>query len=528
MLVVAALLVPLALAPQEGLLDLGTGGPLFEAEVDIEEVSGPAQKFTFGVDKVSGVKAVALTHEGRPGLGAVIAGHAETLGPGGRSGMTLLFFVYIYSDGGTFVEAQLLNDAIDSPPGRLRARYEFRHRGEVMGRSDGHTFHDQTGVCHVGGDVRSVPRHDLLTRYVAGLPPIVLSDSRIDTSDAGPREDPDPTPAGAGGWERNRYHAVEAVKFLFTRDARYLERLVDFAAAQARRPYHLSEKNGEPFLAARYPDVQIVGGRPALRIADDPLGRDELEEEQRSGGAHDGWDPAFLTVEELYAAYVLSGSRVARREMVLIAEGLLTTPAVQERGQRHESARTFGWIARTLVHAYRATGAVRYLDAVQRMMVGLDDHRIVKGNRPALVPQSPSEDGLPDGRWESPFHVAIAAAGLAMYLEERPDDELARELLVFCGDLLVDRGFEPKRGGFYDAYGIDRNDRVGNGRRIGGEAMMICAPLLHVTDHVPEESRARYADAARRLYEANRQERRARIESDQFFRWFLRAARDFR
>ena len=78
------------------------------------------------------------------------------------------------------------------------------------------------------------------------------------------------------------------------------------------------------------------------------------------------------------------------------------------------SAQRFGWTARALVRAYQATGNLRYMDAVRRMMESLRVHRIADGPSPALVAQDPVPDKFSDGPWESPAMVAVAASAIAL------------------------------------------------------------------------------------------------------------------
>lgn len=513
-----------AASPPPGIAALASRTPLFEAEVVIAGM--PPQTFRYGIGDNQGIRAFALTNERRPGLIAVIGGHGRVVGPGESAGLNLLFFMHVYPDGTSFIEGQLLNDAIQQPSGRLRASYRVRHRGVTVAAGE-QVFADQTGVGFAGGEPRFVPRDALLRAYTATVPvPTQSVAALLDRSDAAPGANPYPLSEPTSVLSHNRYHCIGAVKFLFTRDRRYLLRLMDFVTFQAARPYHLSEVTGEPFLAARHPNCNIVDGRPELLPYRDTLGRDELPPGAEAEMAGRGWEGEHPDVEDLYAAYVLLGSRVARRELVLIAEQLMSTPAVRVEGYRQTSAGAFGWTARALLRAHQATGESRYVEAVTRMLVSLRKHRVAAGPWRALVPQQPDARHLADERWEASVGVAAAASALAMYCRARPGDAAALELLQFCGDLLVERAYAPELGGFFDGYSIDSDRRIGAGDAMDGAAMPIAAPLVELALFLPVDMREKYLKPARRIYEESVRRGPARITAQEFFRWFLTPSRE--
>ncbi|MFG0319455.1 MAG: hypothetical protein ACF8XB_19450 [Planctomycetota bacterium JB042] len=500
-----------------------SSAPLLAATVRVE--GGGETRFEYGTTGSTGLRAFALDTEGRPGVAAVVGGHGRTGPIGGKSGLTFLFFLHFHDDRSVFLEAQLLNDAIDDPPGKVAAAWEVSLQGREVAKGNGR-FADETGVTIFAGTTRAAPRADLVAELLSTMP---APGTIRGAPPPGPKaDDPDPVRnTHQTGSPRNAWVAVDAARFLSTGEAGHLERLLDFVAAQARRPYHLSEANGEPFLFERHPTAAFIEGKPELRSHRATFGRMQLPPAAFDAGGFNGWDHEHMNVEELYAAYVLLGSRVARRELVLIAEQLLSTRYVKDEGQHQHSARAFGWVARLLVRAAQATGEPRYRAGVRRMMGSLKAHWQPNGAYKALVAQEPRGDHMPDQRWESPFHVAVATSALALHLRVFPDDAEARELLRFCGDLLVDQGYSPRNGGFFYDYSVESSAKNGDGKQTKGVALWICAPLVEVAWAVPEGERAKYLAPARRLWDANRVEDWGKPSHDIYWRWFLPAAKEF-
>jgi hypothetical protein len=520
---IAACVLALSLAParaQAPSVDVLTGS--------IQVAGAEPLVVRFGFDGSAGVKAYTFATENRPGLSALVGAHGVTPGAGGRAGLTLIFFLHIYVDGGYFLEGQILNDTMKDPAGLVDAEWQLEFRGEVISSGKG-PIHDQCGVGFHAGTPRYAPRLDLWTQYTVGLP-----DPRnvqgVPRASAEKPTDPDPNHnTHAAGSPRNRYVAVEAAQYYFTDDQRYLDRLMDFVDAQARRPYHLGEADGTPFRHALYPEAWFIEGRPELKPYRETFGRISLTEPQRAAPPQNGWDHEHMNVEELYAAYVLFGSRIARRELLLIAEQLMSTNYVRTEGYTQHSGRAFGWVARMLVRAHRASGEDRYIDAVRRMLASLRKNAVMDGAYRGLVPQAPKGDHMKDERWESPFMVAIAASAIALYLEAEPEDEGARELLRFCGDLLVDQGYSPTNGGFYYDYAVDSGNKGGDGTATNGVVLFIPSALVEVAAEMPEEARAKYLEPARRVLEAQRKEPWASPSHPDahFHKWMLRAVREF-
>lgn len=498
--------------------------PILDVTVSVQGAG--ESRFTYGLTASSGVRVFALSTEGRPGIQAVVGGHGRTASVGGKSGLTFLFFLHFREDRSMFLEAQLLNDAIAAPPGRVQAAWDVALQGKSVA-SGKQAFADETGVTIFAGGARPAPRSDLVAGLLATMPSPPTGIRGVPSpgrraGDADPVRNTHQT-----GSPRNRWIAVEAARFLASNDEGHLERLLDFVAAQARRPYHLSEANGEPFLQSKYPTAAFIEGKPELRAHRETFGRMALPKAAFDAGGFNGWDHEHMNVEELYAAYALLGSRVARRELVLIAEQLLSTRYVKDEGQHQHSARAFGWVARLMVRAAQATGEPRYREGVRRMMGSLKKHWQPDGAYKALVPQDPRGDHMPDERWESPFHVAVATSALALHLRQFPDDAVARELLTFCGDLLVDQGYSAKNGGFYYDYSVESARKNGDGKQTKGVALWICAPLVEVAWAQPADARQKYLAPARRLWNANRTEDWGKPADDVYWRWFLPAVKEF-
>lgn len=491
-------------------------------------VSGGATSIVrFGFDATEGLRAYSFSTEGRPGVAAVVGGHGRVAGPEGTDGLSIVFFAHFYADGAHFLEGQIQNDGMRAPSGALEAEWHLEFRGQVVADGKGE-IKDQCGLGFHSGDPRYAPRLELWSQYTIGLPD-PKSVTGIPRSDADPVADPDPTAnTHNAGSPRNSYVAIEAAKFYFTDDARYLARLMDFVDAQAKRPYHLAEEDGTPFHFSRYPESHFLEGRPERKPYRETFGRLPLTDPQLAPPPQNGWDQEHMDVEELYAAYMLFGSRIARRELLLIAEQVLTKPNVKDEGYSQHSARAFGWTARMFVRAYQASGDERYLEAVRRMMASSRKHAVMEGVYRAFVPQDPRGDHMPDERWESPFMVAVAASAVALYLQVAPSDEPARELLKFLGDLLVDQGFSPTNGGFYYDYAVDSENKKGDGAQYDGVVLWIPSALVDVATEMPSEVRAKYLDPARLVFEKQMQQTWSSPAQPHFHRWLLRAAREFR
>ncbi len=483
----------------------------------------------FGFDGSQGVKAFVFSTENRPGVATVIGGHGIVPAAAGRSGLTLLFFVHFYIDGAHFLEGQIANDAIADPPGKVNATWHLEFRGEVIADGKGEIA-DECAVGFHAGTPRYAPRIDLWSKYTSGLPdPKTLP--TVDRKDAEPLADADPNPnTHAAGSPRNRYVAVEAAKYYFTEDVRYLARLADYVAAQARRPYHLSEIDGVPFRQAKYPESRFIEGRPEMKPYLTTFGRLALGTAALGAPPQNGWDHEHMNVEELYAAYVLCGSRIARREILLIAEQILTTPYVRDPGHSQHSARAFGWVARMLVRAHQVSGEDRYLDAVRTMMDSVRANGQMEGSYRSFVPQDPRNDHMPTEKFESPFMVAVAASAIALYLQEAPHDEQARELLRFCGDLLIDQGYSSDGGGFYYDYSVESGNKNGDGKAIDGVVLFITSALVEVAMEMSEDQREKYLGPARVVFGKQMENKWASPSAPEphFYKWLLRAARELR
>ncbi len=496
--------------------------PWFQATVHV--AGAEATTFDLGAGGANGLKTYGLTPEARDGVRLVVAAVGRSDGTSGSVGLSVYLFVHFYADGTRFIEGQILNDAMVDPPGRVEADYRVSIEGDVV--LEGHrSFADETGIGFHGGKPRFVPRIDLLTRYRQGIPdPDLVTGVSLD--DANAADDPDPVKnTHQTGSPRNRWHCVQAVKYLFTEDDRYLDRLMDFVDAQARRPYHLGEPNGEPFFEARYPTAFFVEGRPLIRDGRASFGRGKLPKSAFDADGYNGWDHEHMNAEELFAAYMMFGSRIARRDLVLIAEQLLTTSYAEEEGRHQHSARAYGWVARMFVRAYQATGEERYLDAFRRMTRSLKVSW-VKGEHPGLVPQPARRDIMGEEKWEFPFHVAVATSALALYLREVRDDAEALEMLQFCADLLVDRGYCEEKGGFYYAYSVESDRKAGDGSQTNGVAFWPTSPLVDA-GLLLKGNRLKYLKPAARLWNVNRTQPWGLPSSATYHGWFLSAAGQF-
>ncbi|MEE3326860.1 MAG: hypothetical protein VX252_05975 [Myxococcota bacterium] len=497
---------------------------LVQATVKVE--GSLPKRFSYGFGQTEGWEVYAFSTEEREGLVALIGGYGRTPDIGEKSGLSVLFFLHFYANRTAFLELQILNDAMDNPPGAVNVDYEVRFRGDVVA-SGTRRMADETGLGFTGGEPFFAPREDLWEKYLSQMP-LAGSVHGISRTDAEKKEDPDEVRnTHQSGSPRNRWASIEASKYAQTGDDRYLARLMDFVMAQARRPYHLSEKNGEPFLFSKYPDARFIEGKPEKRAYLETFGRILLEDSDFDNGGYNGWDHEHMNVEELYAAYVMLGSRIARRELVLIAEELLSTRYVKDEGKHQHSARAFGWNARALIRAWQATGEERYRNAVRRMMDSLRAHWSPAGAYRTLIAQKPRNDHMPDQMWESPFMVAVATSTIALYLREEGEDEEARELLKFCGDLLVERGYSPAGGGFYYDYSAESSDKTGDGTKTRGVVFYIVSPLVDVAEFVPENERQKYLTPAKRMFDLNKNEPWGSPASDVYHRWFLKAAREF-
>jgi len=496
-------------------------------EVEVELAGAEKTSFSYGFAGSEGWTVYLQSTEGRQGLSAVVGGYGRSAGPEGKSGLTVLFFIYFFDNSESLVEVQILNDALTQPAGRIEADYKVTYLGKVLGEGR-HAFPDQAGLAFWSGKPRFAPRLDLWTKYTDQLPGAGMITGLPDES-AARKADPDPVrDAGAAGGPRNQYVAAEASRYLYTQDGGYLEQLLDFVVAQARRPYHLTGEQGEPFFHSEHPEAAFVNGRPEPLVYQETFGRVALTSAQLDSDGYTGWAADSLDVEELYAAYLLAGSRLARRELVLIAEELLCTDEVREKNHPQGSAQRFGWTARALVRAYQATGERAYMDGVRRMLESLRQRRIVDGPSRALVPQDPDPRYFAAERFERPAMVAVAASAIALYLREARSDADARELLEFCGDLIVDQGFNQDGGGFYEAYSVQSEARAGDGMANAGEVLMIPSALVEIAEFAPDEKREKYLAPARRIFTLNQMQRFGQPSSLEFHRWLLRAAKEFR
>ena len=495
-------------------------------EVEVQVDGAEQSRMSFGFEGSEGWTVYLMSTEGRQGVSAVIGGFGRTPGPEEKSGLTVLFFIHFYGNSQSLVEVQLLNDAKMTPAGRIGAAYKISYLGEILGEGR-QFFPDQAGVMFWGGKPQFAPRLDLWNKYTAGFPGAGESREEI-TSAVARKPDPDPVRGmDVLDSSRNRYVAVEAFRYSQTQDSGYLAQLLDFTAAQSRRPYHITGDTGEPFFQADHPDAVFVDGRPEPTAFRENFGRVLLTPAQMDADGFGGWNPENLNVEELYATYLMTGSRIARRELVLIAEELSSTQEVATKDSPQQSAQTFGWVARSLVRAYQATGTRAYMDAVRRMITSVRVHRQVDGPYQALVPQGSDPNFLPDERWESPAAVAVAASALALYLSEAPNDEQAMEQLEFCGDLLVDQGYSEEKGGFFEVYSAQSAAKKGDGSLREGAALMIPSALVEIAALMPVEKRAHFLGPAKRMFELARLQPYGEPASLEYQRWLLRAAREF-
>lgn len=494
--------------------------PFLEVEIQVQEED--SQLFSYGFDESNGWTVYSFSTQGRPGVAAVVGGYGRTSAPIDSGGISVLFFIHFFEDARSFVEVQLLNDVMEVPPGRVPVRHKITMSGDVLSEGSG-LLADQAGLMVWGGELRFAPHEDLLAQLKRQLPtgedapgPGLITLTAV--------EDPDPhRDTGLAGFGRTRLFSPDAVRYLLSEDSGHLDRLMGFVAAQARRPYHLSSSDGEPFFQDRYPEASFVGGRPESRVYQETFGRMLLTADQLDAGGFDGWDAGHLSTEDLYAAYVLVGSRLARRGLVLIAEQLLSTTAVGEERSPQRSARHFGWSARTLMRAYQATGQDRYRIAVRRMMGSLKGGWLDEGPFRALVPQAPDAEVLGGERFERPADVAIAASAIALYLQESPGDPDALELLEFCGDLLVERGHSPDAGGFFQAYSAESDRKAGDGTLVRDEMLAVPTGLIAVARLVDEEKRERYRGVARGVYSRLIAEGVA-VGSEEWCRWLVPVA----
>lgn len=535
LLLPALLAAPQDAAPAQPAPAASTQPELLEATVQVD--GGAPLEVRFGFDGTQGVTAYPLSTEGRPGVSAVVGGFARSPGAKGKSGLSFLFFMHFYADGGSFLEVQIANDAMVDAPGKVDATYKVSFKGAPVSEGK-RTFLDETALTLWAGTPRFAPRTDLWQKYTADFPdakavgPVPKALAPDSRNDAERVEDPDPTKdTHSAGSPRNRYWAVQAVRYYLTDDARYLERLMDFVAAQGERPYHLSEASGEPFFHEAHPEAWFIEGRPEMKTYRETFGRMMMTPDQVEKGKANGWDHEHMNVEELYAAYVTVGSRIARRELVLIAEQLLSTAIVREKDHSQHSARAFGWVARMFVRAFDATGQQRYLEAVRKMMDSVRAHWIPDGTFKGFVPQDPKPDHMADKRWESPFMVAIATSAIALYLEAEPTDTAARDMLIFCGDLLVDQGYSEAQGGFYYDYSLDDASKSHDGHDINGVVFFIPSALVEVAEHLPPEKatlKEKYLAPARRVFQADAKEGWATPKQIYWYTWFVRAAKEFK
>lgn len=483
------------------------GGAFLEIELG---VGGAAPvTLSYGYEGATGLRVFSFGNEGRPGVAAVIGGTGRTPGPNGQSGVGILFFIHLFEDARSFVEVQLLNDAMVEPPGRVAVTYRLSHLGELFAEGSTELL-DQTGLHFSGGTPRFAPRQGLQDAYLRHLPDLKQFGAAPPVA-AAPFEVPLPPQRSAA-----------ALRFLAAgdpEDAAALRALLDGVRRSSERPFHLSRPNGEPFFQRQHPEAYFVAGRPEMKPYRETFDRILMIPDQLGNLGEPGWDAERLDGEELYAAYALLGSRLARRELVLLAEELLATAMVREELRQVPSAAEFAAAARLLVRAFQASGQDRYLDGVRRMLASLESYRVTAEPFRALAPRRPPASGgdLGAEAFERTADVAAAALAIALFLEQSPGDRRALALLEFCGDLIVEQGTPKEGNGFYDAYSIESQARSGSGAALEGAAIVIPAALVAVARSLPETSREKYLAPARRAYQSVREEPWARPGTDLYW-----------
>ncbi len=217
--------------------------------------------------------------------------------------------------------------------------------------------------------------------------------------------------------------------------------------AMDMRPYHLSG-----FLASRSPWANLYEGLPhSNNKPSHSLGRSGVrnrhpeykQELPRGGHGYNGFDPEHMTLDDVYEAYLLTGSWLALDALRSAGEAVLTWKEIVD-GSIH-SSRTFGWTLRALVQVHRATGEERYLDAA-RQYVALADAERGRGDVKYLRRMKPDPRHLADEHYDSPFMVAVALHGLSAYWAETRDPivpPMAADLVAFCMSALRSEGFLP-------------------------------------------------------------------------------------
>ncbi|GJM21806.1 MAG: hypothetical protein DHS20C15_17210 [Planctomycetota bacterium] len=218
--------------------------------------------------------------------------------------------------------------------------------------------------------------------------------------------------------------------------------------AMDMRPYHI-----QGFSADEFPDANLYEGvphwneRPAIR-----LGRSEMSARfvnykhglPEKGHGYNGFDPEHMALDDVYEAYLLTGSWQALDALQSAGEAMLTWWEVKPGGKSF-SSRSFGWTLRALIQVHRATGDPRILDAARRIVHRQNESR-GQGDTKWFIKQKPDGRHLADKEWDSPWMVAIALHGLAAYFHETADPivpPLAADLSDFCLSALRGPVFMP-------------------------------------------------------------------------------------
>lgn len=224
--------------------------------------------------------------------------------------------------------------------------------------------------------------------------------------------------------------------------------------------------------ASDHPDLLLYEGMPHPKWKD-RLGRearpDPFFERFRDGPAGgylqathgwNGFDQEHFSIDDLYAAHLLTGDPWLRFELESIGQALLTYPFAKQPVSLHTS-RGDGWVLRGLCLLYRALGDERYLEAARSLVEGMDAERS-KGARKWLHSNGPDPRHLADHPFEIPWQVSIAINGLAAY-HRISKDPLAKTIAIDAADFLVKHCWDPARGMFYadvatDDSGAKRDD----------------------------------------------------------------------
>lgn len=289
---------------------------------------------------------------------------------------------------GWWAEVSLENGDYREPHGYLEGEWALVVPGAGVVFRHPIAVPDGTGAAVVLGRPWWAP-NEAGEALLAELPDVEVPPEAIARWAARP-DDPDPTwNTHQVGSPRNELYALDAslCRYAPASDPRVL---TDHVAAQTGtyragkwlpgRQYHYFLRDGRPYDAF---DADMVDGQAPARFGeygilidkwgrDDSLGRRFLTEEQRRPSARNAYDFEHMAVERLYAAWVLLGSQMALRDIVLIAQTSLSrapweAPRVWIRGAWW-SSRSWGWTVRMLVRCYQATGELRYLTCAREML----------------------------------------------------------------------------------------------------------------------------------------------------------------